>query len=226
MHDKPTDLYRHFNRQFRLLYVGISLNAWERARQHKSIAQWADEGFLMTVETHPNRAAALAAEAEAIRTEAPVYNIAGRARVEPTPALKAEPPPAPKVEPTKVKPRAAAEAPFRTYRDAAHRSLIIKQSRMFEKITDQWQLERWNSFVLEYAELRGDGMRVHRINTGRFRISNGIDRKFIRWLRAHFAAEHGFPELAEHSRGPDVLDRHQKTPPKRGLLRAASIESA
>jgi predicted GIY-YIG superfamily endonuclease len=77
MHDKPTDLYRHYDADGRLLYVGISLDAFSRLRQHNRDSKWAGQKVTMTTVPYQNRAAALAAEAEAIRTENPIYNVVG-----------------------------------------------------------------------------------------------------------------------------------------------------
>lgn len=69
------DLYRFFDNDGALLYVGISLSAAQRASQHKHEKQWWPDVARMDVERHPNRAAALDAERHAITTERPIYNI-------------------------------------------------------------------------------------------------------------------------------------------------------
>jgi len=71
----PTDLYRYFDAEQRLLYVGISFSALNRAIQHKSSAKWWSEQRTMTRETHPTRSAAEEAERRAIATEKPIHNI-------------------------------------------------------------------------------------------------------------------------------------------------------
>lgn len=71
----PTDLYRYFDAEHRLLYVGISFSALNRAIQHKSSAKWWSEQRTMTRETHPTRSAAEEAERRAIATEKPIHNI-------------------------------------------------------------------------------------------------------------------------------------------------------
>jgi hypothetical protein len=70
-----TDLYRYFDAEQRLLYVGISFSALNRAIQHKSSAKWWSEQRTMTRETHPTRSAAEEAERRAIATEKPIHNI-------------------------------------------------------------------------------------------------------------------------------------------------------
>lgn len=71
-----TALYRHFDADGCLLYVGISLNAVQRLSQH-SDSPWAQDIRNVTVEMHPTRQGALTAEAEAIRVERPLHNHQG-----------------------------------------------------------------------------------------------------------------------------------------------------
>lgn len=70
-----TTLYRHFNAAGELLYVGISINAFERFKQHSSDKKWIDHVANMTIERFPNRNLALKAEKSAIQKEKPKYNI-------------------------------------------------------------------------------------------------------------------------------------------------------
>jgi predicted GIY-YIG superfamily endonuclease len=69
------DLYRFFDADETLLYVGISLNAAKRASQHRKDKPWWPDVATMTVERHDTREAALEAEAEAIRSERPLHNV-------------------------------------------------------------------------------------------------------------------------------------------------------
>jgi hypothetical protein len=78
-HDS-TDLYRFYDHDGRLLYVGISFSAVARASQHRAEKPWWPDVANMTVEHLPSRAAAMAAELAAIRTEKPIHNVAGVAR--------------------------------------------------------------------------------------------------------------------------------------------------
>lgn len=71
-----TALYRHFDRQGRLLYVGVSLNAVNRLSQHRD-ASWFQEIERITIRWLPTRESALVAEAVAIATERPIHNVAG-----------------------------------------------------------------------------------------------------------------------------------------------------
>lgn len=72
-----TALYRHFDAEGRLLYVGISLSAIQRLSQHLASA-WAKDIRNVTVEILPTREDALAAEATAIREEQPLHNRCGK----------------------------------------------------------------------------------------------------------------------------------------------------
>lgn len=70
-----TSLYRHWDADGRLLYVGISLSALQRLAQHKERSRWFERIASVTIEQFPTREAALAAEREAIATERPECNI-------------------------------------------------------------------------------------------------------------------------------------------------------
>lgn len=70
-----TYLYRHFDKDGALLYVGISLSAVQRLGQHKDHSHWFQQIARVEIEEHPTRAAALLAESKAIRDENPKFNI-------------------------------------------------------------------------------------------------------------------------------------------------------
>lgn len=72
-----TQLYRHFDREGRLLYVGISLSTIARLSSHKNAAPWFDQIATITVEHFPTRRLALIAELRAIRDEQPAHNVKG-----------------------------------------------------------------------------------------------------------------------------------------------------
>jgi len=74
-----TQLYRHFDADGKLLYVGISLSAAHRLSQHNGQSEWASKIASMTVETLASREEALAAERVAIKTEKPAWNKANTA---------------------------------------------------------------------------------------------------------------------------------------------------
>jgi len=68
-------LYRHFNAQGVLLYVGISLRPLTRTREHITLSGWANEITNVAIEYLPTRKEAMAAEAKAVIEENPLYNI-------------------------------------------------------------------------------------------------------------------------------------------------------
>jgi Homeodomain-like domain len=75
---EQTHLYRYFDKDGRLLYVGISIHAILRHAQHRCDSDWFDKATNMSWESFPNREAAEAAEIAAIKAEKPLYNIAHR----------------------------------------------------------------------------------------------------------------------------------------------------
>ena len=72
-------LYRCFDADRRLLYVGVSSSPTDRMHQHVSQSPWAGEIASVEIERHDARDAALAAERVAIATENPVHNKAWNA---------------------------------------------------------------------------------------------------------------------------------------------------
>lgn len=70
-----TQLYRHFDSDGALLYVGISLSAIRRLCEHRQ-SPWTDNIANVTVEKFNSLEAAREAERAAIRTEKPRHNIA------------------------------------------------------------------------------------------------------------------------------------------------------
>jgi predicted GIY-YIG superfamily endonuclease len=78
MSDVATYLYRHFDKDGQLLYVGISLSAMTRISQHRESSPWFDLINNITLEKFASRKAALRAETDAIQIEKPLYNIQKR----------------------------------------------------------------------------------------------------------------------------------------------------
>ena len=72
---RPTDLYRHFDADGMLLYVGISLSAVSRLSAHKVGSEWFSKIARIEIETFETRESARDAERDAIATEKPRYNI-------------------------------------------------------------------------------------------------------------------------------------------------------
>ncbi|MEE4209349.1 MAG: hypothetical protein V2I43_08800 [Parvularcula sp.] len=70
-----TQLYRHFDADGRLLYVGISLHAVARLAQHNLNSDWAQNISRVDVEKFANRTDAIRAEIKAIRDEKPLHNV-------------------------------------------------------------------------------------------------------------------------------------------------------
>jgi len=70
----PTDVYRVYDQEGRLLYVGASVNVFTRLREHRLYAEWWPLAFEGTVTRYENRAMARSVEAHAIRNEGPLYN--------------------------------------------------------------------------------------------------------------------------------------------------------
>jgi excisionase family DNA binding protein len=73
----PTCLYRHFDADGALLYVGVSLSAIARLCQHRAESGWFGRITTVTLQWFPNRSQALAAETAAIRSEHPLHNVMG-----------------------------------------------------------------------------------------------------------------------------------------------------
>lgn len=70
-----TELYRHYNGEGSLLYVGVSLSAINRFIQHKQISDWSSQVAKIEIEVFETREDALEAETLAINNENPAYNI-------------------------------------------------------------------------------------------------------------------------------------------------------
>lgn len=72
-------LYRHFDHEGTLLYVGITGDLSTRMQSHGRGKWWSDVDDSRTkLDWHWNREQALRAESTAIQTEAPIWNIRGR----------------------------------------------------------------------------------------------------------------------------------------------------
>lgn len=68
-------MYRHWDADGRLLYVGISLSAISRLAQHSASSHWSGDIARVTIENFETREAALAAERVAVQSENPLHNI-------------------------------------------------------------------------------------------------------------------------------------------------------
>ena len=76
----PTMVYRLFNAEGRLLYVGVSRQPWYRFTQHANHKPWWPLVAAVQMENFTSRGAALAAEAAAIAAEEPAHNGTSRSR--------------------------------------------------------------------------------------------------------------------------------------------------
>lgn len=72
-----TALYRLYDANGGLLYVGITYNPEQRWDAHRSDKTWWPEVASKVVEWYDTRPEALTAELDAIRTELPLHNRAG-----------------------------------------------------------------------------------------------------------------------------------------------------
>ena len=75
-------LYRHYDLIGQLLYVGISLRPFVRLKEHNQTADWYRQVRFTITEWFDDRASALDAEALAIETERPLFNVARNTRRE------------------------------------------------------------------------------------------------------------------------------------------------
>lgn len=73
IHSLPHTLYRFYDAQGRLLYIGIAVDFLARWGKHRKKTWWPLVAR-MEIEQHPNRAAACAAERKAIILEKPLHN--------------------------------------------------------------------------------------------------------------------------------------------------------
>jgi predicted GIY-YIG superfamily endonuclease len=101
---KAATLYRYYDANGALLYVGVSKRPFDRLTQHQAEKPWHLEIATVRLEHLPDLSAALKAEAEAIRDEIPLHNRARllqqteplevtQARAEMYAAIGREPPP-------------------------------------------------------------------------------------------------------------------------------------
>lgn len=68
-------VYRYFNCDGRLLYIGCSKDPWTRYRSHRQDSRlWIDEVARGKISVFPSQAEALSAEKAAIIAEKPIYN--------------------------------------------------------------------------------------------------------------------------------------------------------
>jgi hypothetical protein len=74
--DGGTELYRYFDADWNLLYVGISFSSLVRLAQHRSTDVWFQRVTRIEIERFDRREEAEEAERKAIRRERPEFNSA------------------------------------------------------------------------------------------------------------------------------------------------------
>lgn len=79
-----TALYRHFDADNQLLYVGITRVIEKRTREHLSGSSWCDRIQRVEALVYPTRAEAEIAEWMAIENESPIFNVHRPGPVRPT----------------------------------------------------------------------------------------------------------------------------------------------
>ncbi len=103
---EKTAIYRHYDRDGVLLYVGLSLNPIKRLGQHRVHSLWFYSITRVEIEWAKNREAAADEERRAVRAERPLFNTvynrpsSERRAVTPKPISKACP-----AEPVEIKPQ-------------------------------------------------------------------------------------------------------------------------
>jgi predicted GIY-YIG superfamily endonuclease len=75
--DHRTALYRLFDADGALLYVGITYDTEQRFASHRNSSPWWKDVASESIEWHGSRRLALAAESAAIKAERPRHNISG-----------------------------------------------------------------------------------------------------------------------------------------------------
>ena len=75
--DKPTLLYRLFDAEWNLLYIGVAFDLAKRLWEHASAQMWWPEVAHCTAALYGNREDAEAAEDAAIKAERPKCNVRG-----------------------------------------------------------------------------------------------------------------------------------------------------
>ena len=75
-------VYRVFDADERLIYVGCTRNLFMRLRTHEANTWWAYQAAKVTAKVYPDKWSGLLAEREAIRTERPRWNLFHRGQKE------------------------------------------------------------------------------------------------------------------------------------------------
>lgn len=73
--EMTTALYRHYDANGNLLYVGVSSCPVKRTYQHSLSSHWYNKIFQITIEWFETRSEAIEAEEAAIKNEEPLHNV-------------------------------------------------------------------------------------------------------------------------------------------------------
>lgn len=82
MNGRACILYRWWDADGNLLYIGKSVSLMARIGSHKRRSSFFDRASVMTIERYPDEASLAAAEVQAIRAERPPHNIVHNRAVE------------------------------------------------------------------------------------------------------------------------------------------------
>ena len=136
-----TSLYRHFDANGQLLYVGISKGLMARISGHERDSGWFWDIATITLQTYQTREEALYAEAVAIRDENPSYN---------------------KARPVPVAPGQRVEIENPEHSQPAYISSVFSENSADERAVGYTIVESpdddlsWLGTVLAYADLKGE----------------------------------------------------------------------
>lgn len=75
--DRPAAVYRIYNTDGEIIYVGVGYDPWKRLQGHLARASWAGSIHSYAADWFPSRALADQVEQALIRQERPIYNVQG-----------------------------------------------------------------------------------------------------------------------------------------------------
>lgn len=140
-------LYRHWDVDGNLLYVGISVDAIKRLQQHYDTADWYDEVASITIQKFDDRGDLERAEQLAIDQEAPIWNRTGKHK-----AKKARP-----------KMTSGAHEVMTLFRDNDFQDFNVKALRLLLG-SSSYSFDDWDATLL----------RMENLGYVSFRVNNGL----------------------------------------------------